>query len=50
MEYSHKHPYNLDPANGVEIKDDVIRLRWLEKSGLQLKPNLLIINKKIPCN
>jgi hypothetical protein len=44
MEYSLKHPYNLDPANGVEIKDDVIRLRWSEKSGLFSRNTFVTIN------
>lgn len=34
MEYSIKHPYNLDPVNGAEIQNDVIRIRWSERSAL----------------
>ena len=28
MEFKLKHPYQLDPVNGVEIEDDIVRLRW----------------------
>ena len=28
MEFKIKHPYQIDPVNGVEIEDDIVRLRW----------------------
>ena len=28
MEFKLKHPYQLDPVNGVEIEDEVVRARW----------------------
>lgn len=28
MEFKLKHPYQIDPVNGVEIEDDIVRLRW----------------------
>jgi hypothetical protein len=28
MEFKLKHPYQLDPINGVEIEDDIVRIRW----------------------
>ena len=32
MEFKLKHPYQLDPVNGVEIEDDIVRLRWSKNS------------------
>lgn len=28
MEFKLKHPYQLDPIDGVEIEDDIVRIRW----------------------
>ena len=28
MEFKLKHPYQLDQVNGVEIEDEVVRVRW----------------------
>lgn len=28
MKFKLKHPYQLDPKNGVDIADDVVRMRW----------------------
>ena len=28
MDFKLKHPYQIDPENGVEIEDDIVRLRW----------------------
>jgi len=28
MEFKLKHPYQLDQVKGVDIEDDIIRLRW----------------------
>lgn len=32
MEFKLKHPYQLNPVNGVEIEDDIVRLRWSKNS------------------
>ncbi len=44
MNYSIKHPYNLDPVNGVDIEDDVIRLRWSEGNVLFTRNTFVTIN------
>lgn len=46
MKFILKHPYQLDPVNGVEIEDDIIRLRWSKDNKVFSRNAFVTINVK----
>ena len=37
MNFTLKHPYQLDSVNGVYIEDDVVRIRWSSENKVFLE-------------
>lgn len=46
MEFKLKHPYQLDPVNGVQIEDDVVRIRWSIENKVFSRNTFVTINVK----
>ena len=46
MEFKLKHPYQLDPVNGVEIEDDIVRLRWSKNNNIFSRNTFVTIRVK----
>lgn len=46
MEFKLKHPYQIDPVNGVEIEDDIVRLRWSKNNKTFSRNTFLTIRVK----
>lgn len=46
MEFKLKHPYQLDPVNGVEIEDDIVRLRWSKNNKTFSRNTFITIKVK----
>jgi hypothetical protein len=46
MNFILKHPYQVDPINGVEIDDDIARLRWSKENKVFSRTTFVIIKVK----
>ena len=46
MNFILKHPYQLDPVNGVHIEDDVVRIRWSSENKFFYRNTFVTINVK----
>ncbi len=46
MQFKPKNPHQLDPVNGVEIEDDIVRLRWWKNNKTFSRNTLVTIRVK----
>ena len=46
MNFTLKHPYQLDSVNGVHIEDDVVRIRWSSENKVFSRNTFVTISVK----